>query len=168
DRVKEAIMPRNKFKAPADIDGPVLSAEHFVRAGQIKNSQEVILATEFTPNWRIVSKNQDGTTSGACKSHRPVHGFLTTSGSSTDVCSVPLTSFGRSGGGVYQVKVSDMADRPDAIPAGGNYNTLLDRVGRNHGSIHTKVKFDDRKSNFLYVDGHVATKNIKETIEPKF
>ena len=40
--------------------------------------------------------------------------------------------------------------------------TRLDWVGRNHGSGAWK----DKKSNFLYVDGHVETKNIRDTVEP--
>jgi prepilin-type processing-associated H-X9-DG protein len=49
--------------------------------------------------------------------------------------------------------------------------TTLDFVGRNHGSYtlgevgnSTQTGWDMRKSNFLYVDGHVETKHITDTV----
>ena len=40
----------------------------------------------------------------------------------------------------------------------------LDWVGRNHG-LRTGIP-NKRKSNFLYVDGHVESKSIYQTLEP--
>jgi prepilin-type processing-associated H-X9-DG protein len=42
--------------------------------------------------------------------------------------------------------------------------TRLDWVGRNHG----RGAYDTKKTNFLYVDGHVETKHIKDTLDPAF
>ena len=42
--------------------------------------------------------------------------------------------------------------------------TRLDWVGRNHG----KGAYDKKKTNFLYLDGHVETKPVRDTLEPKF
>jgi prepilin-type processing-associated H-X9-DG protein len=53
---------------------------------------------------------------------------------------------------------------PDGPQPGGAVNSLLDWVGRNHGT----GKAGEKKSNFLYVDGHVETKHVRETISPVF
>jgi len=54
--------------------------------------------------------------------------------------------------------------------------TTLDYVGRNHGAKKTgsvggdgkaRGNWDLRKSNFLYLDGHVETKHVAETVYPK-
>jgi len=63
------------------------------------------------------------------------------------------------------VKLTDLAGDPQA---GSASTSRLDWVGRNHGKRKLEQGFDTRKSNFLYVDGHVETKNIRETIAPKF
>ena len=56
---------------------------------------------------------------------------------------------------------------PDPQP-GGNPSTRLDWVGRNHGFVRKNLSggFNIGKSNFLYVDGHVETKNIRDTVQP--
>jgi prepilin-type processing-associated H-X9-DG protein len=43
-------------------------------------------------------------------------------------------------------------------------HTRLDWVGRNHGRQEGYP--DERRSNFLYVDGHVESKTIYETLSP--
>ena len=52
---------------------------------------------------------------------------------------------------------------PDPVTAAGTM-TRLDWVGRNHGKRSGYP--DRRKTNFLYVDGHVVTKTIYQTLEP--
>ena len=56
----------------------------------------------------------------------------------------------------------------------GNIETTLNFVGRNHGQrkLGTVIGpngnvngWDLRQSNFLYLDGHVETKNIAETVQ---
>jgi len=59
-----------------------------------------------------------------------------------------------------RVRVNELAVN-DPQP-GANLATRLDWVGRNHGS----GKYKDKRSNFLYVDGHVETKNIRDTVQP--
>ena len=57
----------------------------------------------------------------------------------------------------------------DAANPGGQVTTLLSWVGRNHGKHALDAQgYDVRRTNFLYVDGHVETKNVKETVEPSF
>ena len=64
-----------------------------------------------------------------------------------------------------------VARNDDGIPvighdvANGSGGTRLDWVGRNHGKKNHS-DYDDRKTNFLYCDGHVETKNIRDTVEP--
>ena len=59
-------------------------------------------------------------------------------------------------------------------PAIPTPDTTLDFVGRNHGGKKygtvggdTRGGWDLRKSNFLYVDGHVETKHVSETVYPR-
>jgi len=77
--LNEAICGRNKFVV--GFQGAVRPYQ-YVRAGQVRQSGATILATEFIPNWAIVS-DAPHNSAGAivCKSHRPVHGFKAVSGS---------------------------------------------------------------------------------------
>ena len=66
---------------------------------------------------------------------------------------------------IRRVHPADLA--PDF--QGGNSLTRLDWVGRNHG--HGRKQLDATGwntglSNFLYVDGHVETKSIRDTVQP--
>ena len=57
------------------------------------------------------------------------------------------------------------ADKINKNPAkniGGATQTRLDWVGRNHG----RGPIDKRRTNFLYVDGHVENKLVEETCRP--
>lgn len=172
--VNEAIMPRNKFVAGVTIDGSnVVSTEHFVRAGIIRNNAATILATEFTPNWKLVSSTTSGDFSTPyCKSHRPVHGFYggTKGGETLDVPTLGGGGFGRNISTlIYRVDPSQLANDPDAMDGGNTpTHTRLDWVGRNHGKKTSVSGYDNRRTNFLYVDGHVETKQVKETLTPRF
>lgn len=148
--VNEAICPRNKFDPAIDDYGGGLPAQ-YVRAPRVAKSSEVILGTEFWEEFHIVSESGEGDT--VVKSHRPVHGFQVLSGGSpwnlTSI--VPLLS---GGGAAPVVRVSSVPYPPGA----GSSGTRLGWVGRNHG------KGDKARSNFLYCDGHVETKQIEETL----
>jgi prepilin-type processing-associated H-X9-DG protein len=165
----EAVMPRNKFVKGDTIDGAqVNTAEHFVKAGQIKRSSEVVLVTEFTANWRLVSANNDPSigTSGVCKSHRPVVGFIGTDGTQ-DIPSITRGTFGRNNvATIRQCTINDML--PDPEGGSNSVKSRLDWVGRNHGRKVLQNGWDIRKTNFLYVDGHVETKNVRDTVFPNF
>jgi prepilin-type processing-associated H-X9-DG protein len=163
----EAIMPRNKFVKGDTIDGALIQTpEHFVKAGQIKKSSEIILVTELTANWRLVSSNNDPSigSSGACKSHRPVVGFIGTDGTQ-DIPSISGATFGR--GNITTIRQCTANDLlPDPEAGSNSVKSRLDWVGRNHGRKQLQGGFDIRKTNFLYVDGHVETKGIKDTLTP--
>ena len=67
-----------------------------------------------------------------------------------------------------RIQKSDLADDPEVYLLTQTSNTRLDWVGRNHGrKVLVKGK-DMRKTNFLYVDGHIETKTIYETLDPVF
>ena len=157
--LNEAICGRNKFVV--GFQGTVRPYQ-YVRAGQIRSSGQTILATEFINNWLIVSdapRNASG--SFVCKSHRPVHAFKAVSGSGGAALNMEKLAIGAP---YRRVTYADLtANAPmDFDPA--TTNSRLDWVGRNHG----KGPYDKKTSNFLYCDGHVETKNIKETLEPRF
>ena len=168
--VNEAIMPRNKFVRGVAIDGVTVQCiEHFVKAGQIKRSSEVVLATEFTANWRLVSTDSDPSASVSyCKSHRPVCGFVSNSPApaNADLPSLTPPNFGRSLPLIRRCTVADTL--PDPERGTNAVLSRLDWVGRNHGTRQLVGGVDVRKSNFLYVDGHVETKHIRDTLTPSF
>jgi prepilin-type processing-associated H-X9-DG protein/prepilin-type N-terminal cleavage/methylation domain-containing protein len=173
--VNEAIMPRNKFTANTTVDGSAVNVpEHFVRASQVRKSGEVILATEFTQNWNLVSSLSEDSSQQVCRSHRPVVGFVCTDGT-LDLPSFGAASFGRGSVAVIRrVTPADLGADPDTENGATSIGTRLDWVGRNHGrkrlakDAEHPAGFDQRKSNFLYADGHVETKNIRDTLVPKF
>lgn len=160
--VNEAICPRNKFVLGFQGARRIYQ---FVRAGNVKNSTNTILATEWHADWRIVSDSgRSNPNDTVCKSHRPVHGFVGLTGE-LNMELLPPDPFG----GRPTYRRATLADLgPDPV-AGSAFSTRLDWVGRNHDRKRLVGSgFDNRRTNFLYVDGHVETKNIRETLEPEF
>jgi prepilin-type N-terminal cleavage/methylation domain-containing protein/prepilin-type processing-associated H-X9-DG protein len=154
--VNAAICPRNKFYP--GFQG-AKRAYQFVRAGAVKNSSETVLATEWNANWRLISAaGRVNPGLQACKSHRPVHGFKA-DGGVFDMEKVAPTG----GTAIYRDTDKDVSAEPPT-GAGQPIASLLDWIGRNHGT----GKVGERKSNFLYVDGHVETKHVRETVYPAF
>ncbi|CAN5367166.1 hypothetical protein BH09PLA1_BH09PLA1_31380 [soil metagenome] len=160
--VNEAIMPRNKFVL--GFQGDTVRPYQFVRASQVRKTAETVLATEWNPDWRIVSDSGRGDPGATvCKSHRPIHGFIGLTGEQ-NMEKVAPDAFGRRP--TYRrATVTDLTGDPQV---GQQLNTRLDWVGRNHDRKVLKGGFDIRRSNFLYCDGHVETKSIKETLSPSF
>ena len=163
--VNEAICPRNKFCY--QFQGAVRTYS-FVHGGQIRNSGQTILACELPREARVVTGTGEVSGSDVCKSHRPVHGFASLSGSGQLDMSLVAKSLGGQPA-LRRVQKSDLADDPEvSLPAGQGSQTRLDWVGRNHGNKKLDKGKDKRKTNFLYVDGHVETKTIYETVDPVF
>ncbi len=165
----EAICPRNKFVPGFQGAAHVYQ---YVRAGSIQLSSQTILATEFNQNWKIVSDAGRGSGgSFVCKSHRPVHAFQPIGGgtdAALDLDQISPDPRGRPT--ISRVTVDQLDPNPDSkaslAPAMG-FQSRLDWVGRNHGGAKTDARGRNmKKSNFLYVDGHVETKSIYETISP--
>jgi prepilin-type N-terminal cleavage/methylation domain-containing protein/prepilin-type processing-associated H-X9-DG protein len=160
----EALCPRNKFYV--GFQGAARPYQ-FVSAGSVKDASNTVLATEFNPSWRIVedSGRTDPGTS-VCKSHRPVHGFV---GKTGELNMEKIASLGVLGGGgisILKCRIQDLL--PDPMP-GATLKSRLDWVGRNHGKKNKSGDgWDLRQTNFLYADGHVETKHIRDTVEPTF
>jgi prepilin-type N-terminal cleavage/methylation domain-containing protein/prepilin-type processing-associated H-X9-DG protein len=157
--VNEAVCPRNKW-----VIGFQGAARpyRYVRAGSVKGASDTVLATEWNQNWRIVAdagRSNPGET--VCKSHRPVHGW--TAGGELN-----LERVADFGGRqlLYPIQLYNLARDPQPGQAS---ETRLDWVGRNHGRRSLDGNgWDMRKTNFLYCDGHVETKHIRDTITPVF
>jgi prepilin-type N-terminal cleavage/methylation domain-containing protein/prepilin-type processing-associated H-X9-DG protein len=143
--VNEVICPRNKFSE--DVEGHLGGlSNQYVRASRIKKTADVILATEFGADWRIVS---DGGLDNVVKSHRPVHALRNISTGSYDLTS-PLT---------INPNIREYFEfaPPPPFPPLADENRL-GWIGRNHG------KGKQAKTNFLYCDGHVEAKTIEQTL----
>ncbi len=153
--VNEAICPRNKFVK--GFQGAT-RIYHFVKSSQINRPAATILATEWSSNWRLVSDAGREAGGAVCKSHRPIHGFVGLSG---ELNMEKVTPDGFKGRATYRrIGAGDLAGSEPLDPSASQ--TRLDWIGRNHGASAWAI----RKSNFLYVDGHVETKHVRETVDP--
>ena len=161
--VNEAIMGRNKFGAP------VTTNRHYnpsINVGTVKNSGGTILATEFIDNWQVISEAANGATNPVVKSHRPVGGWRAdrTGGGSANLDLQKVAP----GTPLRRVTAADLSPNPikgyfDGTWTAANTMTRLDWVGSNHGR---NSKYRENKTNFLYVDGHVETKLLRDTLTP--
>jgi len=162
--LNEAICPRNKFCYTYQ---GALRVYAFVKGGQVKNAGGTILATELPRDERIVQGTGEVSGSYVCKSHRPVHGFTGIAGQ------LDMSMVGKSLTGLPALRrtlVSELSPDPEVFLGAQQQqgSTRLDWVGRNHGRKKLEQGKDRRRTNFLYVDGHVETKTIYETLQPKF
>jgi prepilin-type processing-associated H-X9-DG protein len=151
--VNEAICCRNKFLL--GFQGATRTY-HFVRAAQVTHSAATILASEWHQNWEVVSApGRDDSSVNVCKSHRPVNGFFSPvmGGGWPDLSTVPPNQM------LYRVNPAQIDSISNTPSIAG---VSLNAIGRNHGTGAVK----DRKTNFLYADGHVETKLLEETVSP--
>jgi len=171
--LNEALCPRS-FIAYVPQIGNYLNYK-FVRAGQVLHSADTILATELW-GFQLAAETNSYVNPGTevSNSRRPVSGFINLNNSSPDQLYMsnppsfimPITQpflnyIGR--------------DPSTTLAAGATPSSELAYVGRNHGSKAygsvagaTTTGWDLRTSNFLYVDGHVDTKKVSDTVYPKF
>lgn len=165
--LNEAICPRGIFvQGFRDNNKRVYQ---FVRAGSVSRSAQTILATEIWGSQNVVqtaSLLNDADSVSA--SRRPVHGFVPNAGSPDKMYAVAVGMPGRNSQPIRRATVNDITPDPtanlDATP-----ESLLSWVGRNHGKKTLDSQgYDARKTNFLYVDGHVETKHIKDTVNNTF
>lgn len=148
--LNEALSPRNKFALGFQ---NAVRVYQFVHASSIPHASSTILATEWAPNGAQVGA-AGGTAGFYVYSHRPVHGFVGLDGTLEMYLLQP-------GVGYRRVTAADLD--PDPASA-ASLTTRLDWVGRNHG--HFTGYPDQRRTNFLYLDGHVECKTIYETLSP--
>lgn len=159
--VNEAIFPRNRFKE--NFEGAIRRSR-YVSSSEIKNTSNIIMVTEWTTDWRIVSESGEN----ICDSYLPVHGVKALgSDNHNDLNSVPIEP-GKPCyiGGIFERRIeSELGLWQSAVRINPS---RLDWVGRNHGIRRNSAKRDERKSCFAYVDCHVECKSIFETIGDDF
>src|SRR3954452_15600165 len=151
-----AILPNNKFTVGFQ---STLNAFHFVRVGQVRQPVDTILMTEFTDAPNVVIDKSRFTGQPASKSNRPVNGFVVDGQTNPNIETfAPGTSF-------HAALPADLSKvKPIDFQTGSvNSKTRLDWVGRIHGSTRDWWK---KKTNFLYVDGHVETKLLEKNLPP--
>jgi prepilin-type N-terminal cleavage/methylation domain-containing protein/prepilin-type processing-associated H-X9-DG protein len=169
--VNEAICARGIFQIPFSDRGN-LRGYRFVPAARVRNSGEVILATEIWGTQSTITANSliDGTP-GISASRRPVSGISAYGNYTAD--QAYKNNYNSS---FSWATVTDLSNDPQTQLSPSQYilYTTLDFVGRNHGPKKyghvagaPSANWDLRKSNFVYVDGHVETKHIAETVYPK-
>jgi prepilin-type N-terminal cleavage/methylation domain-containing protein/prepilin-type processing-associated H-X9-DG protein len=171
--VNEALCPRSRFTAH---EMNVLNSPyHFVHAGEVKQSAATILATELWgfQNAATTTSQIDGV-SIVSNSRRPVNGYT-----SVGVSQPPDKFYAllQSQIGLLQpASPANLTPNPEqTLQPGATVQSNLDYVGRNHGypksyghvAGDSRGGWDLRRSNFLYVDGHVDIKSIVDTIYPK-
>lgn len=162
--VNEALCPRGIFvKNFRDNNQRVY---HFIKAATVRFPDHVVLATELWGNQQMVvdaslAAGGDSEDAKSSASRRPLHGF-------TAGIYDKFTKFYAAPYSVVFVKATAADVRKDPEKnSGGSINSLLDWVGRNHGAKTFDAKgYDARKTNFLYLDGHVQLKHILETVTP--
>ncbi len=177
--LNEAICGRNKFVVGFQSAQDVRTYNYGTALAIVKNPAGTILATEFIDEPRIVTGTGYSSATVVIKSHRPTSGWRAGGADAAkggdnynlDMARVALTDT------IRRTNKTDLYVRTDATQsiepikdfgaglyttgATGSYMTRLDWVGHNHGSAEHYV---DKKSNFLYCDGHVEMKNIIDTI----
>ncbi|MDP9173568.1 MAG: prepilin-type N-terminal cleavage/methylation domain-containing protein [Planctomycetota bacterium] len=164
--VNEALCPRGIFQKG------FRGANHiyrYVRVSQVKDSAGTILATELwgTQNAATTYSLIDNV-SIVSNSRRPLSGFKSTMGPDS-LYTAPAS------GHLNFSQPKDLTPDPQLqLQPGGKVQSTLDYVGRNHGNRRTgtvagdtRGGWDQRQSNFLYVDGHVESRHIVDTIYPK-
>jgi prepilin-type N-terminal cleavage/methylation domain-containing protein/prepilin-type processing-associated H-X9-DG protein len=181
--LNEALAPRGRLGL--GVPGTAYTNPYkYVQAGRVKNASNVILATE---NWGLqalmTTRSQLNTSAKVSNSRRPVSGVSVSRSAANGV-----TIAGNSAENFYA------ASRPELLapattaevapdPSGNQawlsnpIDTTLNFVGRNHGAKKLGSVsgpngaiggWDLRRTNFLYVDGHVETKNLAETVWPNY
>ncbi len=165
--LNEALCPRNKFTHAFNAD-PGSRLSRGVKAGSVRYSQTTILGTELNATPAVMLDADNGDPGPVYKSHRPVHAWFTlTAGTGLNIpADTQVTD------ALLHVTASMLQpDQTQATPA--VTATRMDWVGRNHGSRRSghvagdvRGGWDLRKTNFLYLDGHVETKHVTETLAP--
>lgn len=161
--VNAAIIPNNKLAVGFQ---NTLNPYKFVRAGSFKGASSLILATEFTDLPNVVQdKSRSNGSVFTSKSNRPVNGFVIGDIGQPGKTNPNIETFAP-GTAFRRATASDLykGGKPVDLASGTtNSQTRLDWVGRIHGSGRDWRK---KKTNFLYVDGHVETKTVEETLQP--
>jgi prepilin-type N-terminal cleavage/methylation domain-containing protein/prepilin-type processing-associated H-X9-DG protein len=150
-----AIMPRNKF-------APYYSytrTNQLVSPDEIERAGNEILLTEWNDNWKTVGIG------GLSKSHRPVCG-ITSAGAGADASWMYNIPKNRPLYGVYH-KEGDIQEYGEVLKASNLIESecQLNCVGRHHPGSTGHGKEYGGTTSFAYVDGHVESKHIIDTLD---
>ncbi len=156
-----AVMPRNKFTTQLS-GGPRIN--RFVRDNEIRRSGSVIMAAEFSAEWKNIGVPQGGNV--LVKSHRSINPFYHLSSGENEYLAPPDNPDFIYGDprdrDYYGLRpLSTLVDKIGVIE--GDFGPITNAVGRHHPG-------GDRlggTTNFLYCDGHVARKTILETMRQR-
>lgn len=173
--VNEALCPRGIFQLNFSNRGNKRIYK-FIQASRVHNSADVILATELWGSQSAVETASliDGSTP-VSNSRRPVNGMSVT-GTGGGVAPDSPYVLPYSSQFAWATPTDLTPDPEPALKIGGDVAASLDYVGRNHGfksygqvagDSQKRANWDLRKTNFLYVDGHVETKHISQTLYPR-
>jgi prepilin-type N-terminal cleavage/methylation domain-containing protein/prepilin-type processing-associated H-X9-DG protein len=176
--LNEALTPRSIFTL--NFRNANTRYYYFVKAASVTGSASTIMATEM---WGIQSimeaSSNTGGSAPVSNSRRPVSGISVKETAALGY-TIPKADSPYNlivGGEFGWAKIDDMTPDPvtkfSSLATVPNPDTTLDFVGRNHGGRSlgnvpgsTQGGWDLRQSNFLYVDGHVETKRVSETVYP--
>ncbi len=161
-----AVMPRNKFVV-GQANNPGPRVNQWTSESKINNSRRVVLATEYLDSLpAIATGNTDSELK--VKSHRPINPFYHEE-SSTNEYGAPLNSsgffyYGTPGDDNYGLLPMKLLFEKVGVIEGGADFTELNAVGRHHPGGD-----DDfgGTANFLYTDGSVDRKRIKDTLDKR-
>ncbi|MCA9242610.1 MAG: prepilin-type N-terminal cleavage/methylation domain-containing protein [Phycisphaerales bacterium] len=153
-----AVMPRNKFTRELSL-GPRVN--RFVRDADINTQRPVILAAEFTNNWKAIAV--DASSGFKSKSHRSINPFFHVGSGSSEYDppeNTPGFVYGDPTSATYGLRpLSELEEGENLIDNRSFPET--NAVGRHHPG-------GDRlggTANFLYVDGSTQRKTILQTLD---
>lgn len=154
-----AIFPRNKFQLGMSTGGSS-RVNVCVNEKSIDDPARVVLATEFNKNWKLVAQGS-GDSGLLSKSHRPINAMMhPTSPNEYDAPDGPPGFTYGNGANNFGLQSESLVSAARDILAGGGYSQA-NAVGRHHPG-------GDKlggTANFLYADGHVDRKTVRQTLE---
>ena len=171
--LNEQLTPRSRLVQ--GFSGAV-TPYHWVQASSVKDNASTILATEMWGIQSIVSTTSQNGGGTVSNSRRPVSGISASLSGISGGADKAYTSANPLGF-VFATPANLTPDPSTAFASLGTapaVDSSLDFVGRNHGSRRlgsvagdSRSNWDLRKSNFLYLDGHVEQKHVADTVYPR-
>jgi prepilin-type N-terminal cleavage/methylation domain-containing protein/prepilin-type processing-associated H-X9-DG protein len=179
--LNEALAGRSRI-AP-NYAGATNTYYHWISAGSVAHTSDTILATEMwgVPSMMTAASNAGGGGT-ASNSRRSINGFSVSASVAAGTSGVSgVDKFYATTNGTNNFRHATVANlQSDPLtfyagqtPPASGLDTSVDFVGRNHGTkkigaLNADLKgrgdWDLRTSNFLYLDGHVETKHVSETV----
>jgi prepilin-type N-terminal cleavage/methylation domain-containing protein/prepilin-type processing-associated H-X9-DG protein len=155
-----AVVPRNKFTP--ELSGNPLRVNIWVQENRINEPRAVVLATEFSNNWVLITPQDDLNAPYLAKSHRSINAFWNVASYSNEYMAPEWGGFryGALGSDDYGLQSLDrLRDKPGVVD--GSAGPEINAIGRHHPGGD---KFGGT-ANFLYVDGSVRRSTIFNTMK---